>query len=174
MAQDGAATRILQCRAVNISPTRGPRHHRGEVYSEPALLPLSYLSSHCAESAHATALSTTAPGDQNNETKHISAALGSRLVVAVANAHRIFTGPAYARSGSGPKIDGDEVQGLVPSSSQSGCNPRHLDSRMAPRRYGLAELWAWMAVQGAHAARRFARSRINLDGETATGRRGDQ
>ena len=45
---------------------------------------------------------------------------------------------------------------------------------MAPRRYSLAELWAWMAVQGAHAARRFVRSRINLDMETVTGQRGDQ
>jgi hypothetical protein len=43
-----------------------------------------------------------------------------------------------------------------------------------PRGTVSQELWAWMAVQGAHAARRFAWSRINFEGETATGQRGDQ
>jgi hypothetical protein len=59
-------------RAVNISPTRCPSPqvtHRGELHFRAALLPLSHVYSHCAKSAHATALQTIASGDQDHKTQ---------------------------------------------------------------------------------------------------------
>lgn len=71
--------------------------------SRPALLPLLHVYSHCAKCAHATILQTTGPGDHNNERQHSSAASKSRLVVAVASAHKSSQGLHMHDQGVGQK-----------------------------------------------------------------------
>jgi predicted glycoside hydrolase/deacetylase ChbG (UPF0249 family) len=85
---------------VNISPIAHlDSHHHGENNEPQARFVSSFAEKYNLTAPNPRVLPydrDLRPGDQNNEREHISAASISPLVVAVANAHRTFTGPAYA------------------------------------------------------------------------------
>jgi hypothetical protein len=89
-------------RGSELEPAQRSSHHQRDC-SRPALLPLLHVYSHCAMSAHATVLQTTGPGDHNIERQHNSAASKSRLVVAVASAHKSSQGLHMHEQGVGQK-----------------------------------------------------------------------